>query len=264
MAENGARLLSHPFFCCIYCKQEIIFSLFFPMPDRLTGRWEESNSSVFNHKVCSALFRNFNLKGHTDVCAFSDYVHKTFMDVEQFGTILTRQAVSTWKLKVHILSCRVVFKVFVTGWLVADGLTILLWWNLIHTFECRNSIPFTIRFSDLKGTQQRFCLIQYLKLIERLIFWWTLFMVVFHILSQGCTIFFKQTCAVEIRDTWPLAVQKETYALRLWVRRTGWQGNLSLNPDKGICQEWMALLELGWWLNCDDDNGTNINSIVSF
>lgn len=96
------------------------------------------------------------------------------------------------------------------------------------------------------------------------IFWWTLFMVVFHILSQGCTIFFKQTCAVENRDKWPLAVQKETYALGLWVRRTGWQGNLSLNPDKGICQEWMALLELGWWLNCDDDNGTNINSIVCF
>jgi hypothetical protein len=242
-------------------KQEIIFSLFFPVPDRLTGRWEESDCSVFNHKVCSALFRNFNLKmsqGNTDVCAFSDYVHKTFMDLEQFGTILTRQAVSTWKLKVHILSCRVVFKVFVTGWLVDslysyDGTWDILWMQKLHvSLTSRGHMTKILSNSTPEADRE-------ISFWE--IFWWTLFMVVFQILSQGCT-----TCAVENRDTWPLAVQKGTYALRLWVRRTGWQGNLSLNPDKGICQEWMALIELGWWLNCDDDddNGTNINSIVCF
>lgn len=163
MAENEARLLSHPFFCCIYFQENL---LFFPMPDRLTGRWEESDCSVFNHKVCSALFRNCNLKmsqGHTDVCAFSDYVHKTFMDLEQFGTILTRQAVSTWKLKVHILSSGLFSRyLWLDGWWT-DKTHYTPMMEVETYFECRNCM-FLWPWGD---TWQRFCPILHLKLIVR-------------------------------------------------------------------------------------------------
>lgn len=128
------------------------------------------------------------------------------------------------------------------GWWT-DRLTTLLWWNLRHTLSAEIAC-----FSDLKGTHDkdfvRFNTWSWKRDSFWEIFWWTLFMVVFHILSQGCTIFFKQTCAVENRDTWPLAVQKETYAIGLWVRRTGWQGNLS--RMNGFTRTWVVT-KLWWW-----------------